>query len=72
MLAASVLNIDTKPTGEVTSPEKYILNTSPVSISPPFCSMLPKFTLPFEVEAKLVTVLPVLNTTSSKVNTVLS
>ena len=68
----NVLNIDTSPTGEVTFPVKYILNTSPVSISPPFCSILPRFTLPLVSEAKLVTVLPVLNTASSKVSTVLS
>ena len=72
MLAASVLKMFTSPTVEKTLPSNTTLIVEFFGIASPFEFILPKFTLPFLAEPKLVVVLPVSNTTSLKDILVLS
>ena len=62
----------TKPIVESTLPANTTFIVEFCGIASPFEFILPKFTLPFLAEPKLVVVLPVSNTTSSNANLVLS
>ncbi len=64
MLAASVLKMFTNPTVELTLPSNTTFIVEFRGIASLFEFILPKFTLPFLAEPKLVVVLPVSNTTS--------